>query len=529
YFLKAIKFENNKENKLALNHKIAEIYIADNDLYNARVQNDLAYSNTKNKKLKSESYKTAATISQALFEFEEAFEFYQKHLELEQEFRVQENLEKQKSLELQTKLERSEKEIRLEKAAEEIKQNKIKAEKERLTFENQKIKLEKEKIELERETKEKEIEILAQEQKAKQAQILAQEAELKAKELESESQKQQLALATQKLEAERNTRELEEAQRQQELQELELKAAQDRELLKQQELEASQEAQQAQKVIYEQQKWVSKIIRITASVGGLVSLFIIGLVLWFLRTSKRKNRKLAQQNDEIEKQRAELETNRDLIAQEQEKSENLLLNILPAPIASELKEKGYATPKEYKKVTVLFTDFGGFTRISAKMDADELISELNTCFKTFDDIVSKYDIQPIKTIGDSYMCAGGVPIEGSVSPENMVRAALEILDFMTTRQAEKQAQNIEYWDTRIGLHTGSIIAGVVGKKKFAYDIWGDAVNTASRMESGAALNSINISEATYELVKTHFQCSYRGEFPVKNKGIMKMYQVDSVS
>jgi len=253
------------------------------------------------------------------------------------------------------------------------------------------------------------------------------------------------------------------------------------------------------------------------------------LVLWFLSISRRNNKKLAQQNDEIEKQRAELETNRDLIAKEQEKSENLLLNILPAPIASELKEKGYATPKEYKEVTVLFTDFGGFTRISAKMDADELISELNTCFKTFDDIIGKYGIQPIKTIGDSYMCAGGVPIEGSVSPEDMVRAALEILDFMNVRRIGKQAQNIEYWDTRIGLHTGSIIAGVVGKKKFAYDIWGDAVNTASRMESGAKLNSVNISEATYERIKNTFQCSFRGEFSVKNKGIMKMYQVDFVS
>lgn len=526
YLIKAIKYSSGAENEYQLNHTLSKIYLENKDLYNASTQNNLVHENTKNKKLLSQSYKTAADIEQGLYNFEEAFEFYQKHLKLEQQFSIDNNLEKQRLLELKTKLERSEKEIRLELAAQEIEENRIRSEKERLTFEKKKIELENEKIKLEKEKKEKELALLSQEQKAKEAQILTQQAELKTKELESETQRQQLALTKQRLQTEMNTRELEEAQRQQELQQLELKASQDREQRKQLELETSRKEQETQAALLEKEQTLTKVIRTGAFITGAVSLFIIGLVLWFLNLSRRKNKKLAQQNDEIEQQRAQLEKNRDLIAIEQEKSENLLLNILPGAIAQELKEKGFATPKEYELVTVLFTDFGGFTQVSAQMNPDDLIEELNTCFVAFDNIIEKYGIQPIKTIGDSYMCAGGVPIEGSISPSRMIDAALEINQFMNNRLKEKQKAGIPYWDTRIGLHSGPVIAGVVGKKKFAYDIWGDAVNTASRMESGAEPNTVNISEATYELVKDDFKCTYRGEFKVKNKGIMKMFRVE---
>lgn len=525
YLLKAIKYASNSENQYQLNHTLSKIYLDNKDLYNASFQNNIVHENTKNKKLLSQSYKTGASIEKGLYDFEGALDYYQKHLELEQQFSLENNLENERLLEIKTKLERSEKETRLEMAAQEIEENKIRAEKDRLTLENDKIQLENDKIRLEKETRDKEIALLSQEQKAKEAQILAQEAKLKTKELESETQRQQLALTEQQLQTEMNARELEEAQRQQELQQLELKASQDRETLKQKELEASKMEQEAQAKLLEQEQTLSKVIRTGAFITGAVSLLIIGLVLWFLRLSKRKNNKLARQNNEIEQQRAELEKSRDLIVLEQEKSERLLLNILPEAIAQELKEKGFATPKEYELVTVLFTDFGGFTKVSAQMNPDDLIEELNTCFVAFDNIIEKYGIQPIKTIGDSYMCAGGVPLKNSINPSQMIRAALEINQFMSQRLAEKQAQNIPYWDTRIGLHSGPVIAGVVGKKKFAYDIWGDAVNTASRMESSAEPNTVNISQATYEMVKNDFKCTYRGEFQVKNKGIMKMYQV----
>ncbi len=522
YLKDAQKITSNKKEKIKLNHRIAETYFKLNDLYNASHYNDLVKGEASNNNyisLLSQSYKTRADIQQQLFNFEEAFDAYEKHLQLEKQLSLNQDKEKQRLLELKNKLERSEKEIKLELAAREIEENRIKAEREKLEFENEKIKLEKEALRLNAEKKEKELALLVQEQKAK-------EAELKTKELESEAQQQQLALVSQRLKAEQKARELEESQRQQQLQQLELEAATEREERKQQELEAAKKEKEAQSQLLEREKEISNITRWGARIGGAVALLIIGLILFFLRISRRNNKRLEAQNIEIEQQRSELEKSNTIIHTEREKSEKLLLNILPAAIAEELKEKGFATPQKYDSVTVLFTDFGGFTRISSSMNADVLIEELNTCFTAFDSIIEKYNMEPIKTIGDSYMCAGGVPIVNSVNPSDVVRAALEMSDFMQKRLAEKQSQNIPYWDTRIGIHTGPVIAGVVGRKKFAYDIWGDAVNTASRMESMAELNTVNISEATYELVKNDFSCVYRGEFDVKHKGIMKMYRVE---
>ncbi len=525
WLIKAAEIKQSNEAQNAINHTISEIYLRTGDIYNAQGYNQQVYLNTNDEKLKSKSLKTAADIEEKLFNFEGAFDFYKQHLEIEQNFRLIENLERQKLLELQTKLERSEKEFRLELAERESEEILLKAEQDRLLAERKQLELENE---AERQKREREREEERLENEKRQAELLASEAELKAANLESEAQQQQLALATQKLETERRARELEEAQRAQEMQRLELKAAQDSERLKQQELEASQKEQESQALVLDQQRKISDLNRRIAIIGGIVAALIIGSVFWFLMVSRRKNKQLSRQNDEIENQRLQLQKNRDLIASEQEKSENLLLNILPAPIAAELKEKGYATPKTYQNVTVMFTDFAGFTRVSLAMDADELINELNTCFKAFDEIIERYGIQPIKTIGDSYMCAGGVPLEGSVSPSNMVAAALEIMEYMMKRQALKQEEGKDYWRTRIGIHTGAVVAGVVGKKKFAYDIWGDAVNTASRMESAAELDTVNISQTTFEKINSDYDCTFRGEFEIKNRGTMKMYRVNGI-
>jgi class 3 adenylate cyclase/Tfp pilus assembly protein PilF len=215
-----------------------------------------------------------------------------------------------------------------------------------------------------------------------------------------------------------------------------------------------------------------------------------------------------------------------IIEKEKERSDELLLNILPHETAEELKLNGKATPKYYKNVSVLFTDFQGFTGIAEKLSPQELVEELNECFSAFDQIITKYGLEKIKTIGDSYMCASGIPTPIENNAFLMVKAALEIRDYMLTHHAKRLSEGHETWDLRIGVHTGPVIAGVVGKNKFAYDIWGDTVNTASRMETSGVSGEVNISGATYEQVKDHFICKHRGKIMAKNKGEVDMYLVE---
>jgi class 3 adenylate cyclase/Tfp pilus assembly protein PilF len=215
-----------------------------------------------------------------------------------------------------------------------------------------------------------------------------------------------------------------------------------------------------------------------------------------------------------------------IIAEEKERSEKLLLNILPYETAEELKAKGSATPKHYDMVSVLFTDFKGFTRIAEKLSPQELVEELNQCFIAFDKIIDKYGLEKIKTIGDAYMCAGGIPAINKNNPVDIVKAGLEIREFMDDLKRERETQGKDYWELRIGIHTGPVVAGVVGKNKFAYDIWGDAVNTASRMESSGIPGQVNISGDTYEYIQEHFHCNHRGKVEAKNKGEIDMYIVE---
>lgn len=211
---------------------------------------------------------------------------------------------------------------------------------------------------------------------------------------------------------------------------------------------------------------------------------------------------------------------------EKKKSDNLLLNILPVQTANELKETGKAVPRYYDQATVLFTDFKNFTSHVEKLTPEEVILILGECFLAFDEICEKYNLEKIKTIGDSYMAAGGLPLPNKTNPSDAIRTALEIQKWMNTWQPEKISPRIdEKWEIRIGIHTGPIVAGVVGKKKFAYDIWGDAVNIASRMETAAQPGEVTISKATYHLVKDQFDCEYKGTAHAKNKGEIELYWV----
>lgn len=218
---------------------------------------------------------------------------------------------------------------------------------------------------------------------------------------------------------------------------------------------------------------------------------------------------------------------RDIISKERDRSENLLLNILPEEIAAELKEKGRADARDFDLVSILFTDFKGFTSASEKLSAQDLVAEINTCFKAFDDIISKFGIEKIKTIGDAYMAAGGLPVPDNESVKNTVLAALEMQAYILDRKQKLDDEGLPSFEMRAGVHTGPVVAGIVGVKKFQYDIWGDTVNTASRMESSGEVGQVNISQATYEILKDEPDLSFeqRGKIQAKGKGEIEMYFV----
>lgn len=217
---------------------------------------------------------------------------------------------------------------------------------------------------------------------------------------------------------------------------------------------------------------------------------------------------------------------RNRIRREKNRSDELLLNILPRETAEELKTTGIAKAKEFPQVTVMFTDFRNFTAMSEHMGAQELVNEINFCYSAFDKIISAYPIEKIKTIGDSYMCAGGLPAANTTNAKDIVSAALEIRDFMLREKEKRAADGKSFFEIRIGCHTGPVVAGIVGIKKFAYDIWGDTVNIASRMESGGMPGKVNVSSVTCALVQNDFQCTHRGKIQVKSLGEVDMYFVE---
>lgn len=258
--------------------------------------------------------------------------------------------------------------------------------------------------------------------------------------------------------------------------------------------------------------------------AAAVLLLLFGIYTVRVRSLRKQKRVLEVQ---VKERTAEVVAQAEVISLEKSRSEALLLNILPESIAEELKTNEKAETRHFDSVSVLFTDFVGFTQIAERLSPEALVQELDLFFRGFDGIVGRLELEKIKTIGDAYMCAGGLPDPKPNHAVLMVEAGLEMLELVRQTNVVRQRENRPTWDIRIGIHSGPVVAGVVGNKKFAYDIWGDAVNTASRMESSGEVNHLNISQSTYELVKNAFTCTFRGKVHAKNKGEIEMYRVES--
>jgi class 3 adenylate cyclase len=337
-----------------------------------------------------------------------------------------------------------------------------------------------------------------------------QELELKEKKLalsQQNEQLQRLAYLKEKAEKQDKQKQLSLSEKESQLKEVQLQVMGKQKALKESELYLSQV------------ELKSKAFQRNIFIGGFLFFILIAFFMYFgFKNQKKLNSQLAMLNEKVSIKNEQLTTVNLQVQKEKKKSDDLLLNILPEEIADELKNKGEIEAKLYNHVSVIFTDFVGFTNISEKLSPTELVAEIHRNFTAFDAIIEKYNIEKIKTIGDAYLAVCGLPNESPDHAEKIVRAAIDIRDYVS--------KNGGRFQIRIGVNSGPVVAGIVGVKKYAYDIWGDTVNTAARMEQKSEPGKINISGATYDLVKGHFNCEHRGKIAAKNKGEIDMYFVN---
>jgi adenylate cyclase len=479
-----------------LEHLIARTYLSMGDTYNALSHNETAIKLAKlqgQQAILAQTYRTEAELFSSLFDFEKALDFFQKYLNLQDQLRLAEINRQQRLEQQQFFLQTSEKEYQLL-----LEQQKV----QNLAFDQ--LNLENEKIELANRALASDKQRVEADALALLRQNEAQSAEFRAKALEALKIQAELTAKTQTLNSEKKDRQLAEFRTQEQVQRLEIERAKAEQTARNNENQRLRESANFQT---EKQKSFKQFVYGIGAAGAIIgALLLIGFFI-----ARRANRQLARQKAEIEHERHE--------------SDRLLHAILPEEVATELKIHGTATPRFFEEVTILFTDFVNFTHLTEKMRADELLSELNACFFAFDEITERHGLEKIKTIGDSYMAAGGVPVENQTHPIDAVNVAIEMLDFLKKYNENRPPNRV--WQMRIGIHTGSVVAGVVGKNKFAWDIWGDAVNTAARLEQSGQADRVNISGSTYARVQHAFRCTPRGSIAAKNKGEILMYFVET--
>lgn len=477
----------------------AMVYYTQDDQFNAQqniIQAIKVAKSNKHPKVLSRAYEIESFIYQDLYEFELGLGSYKKHLSIRDSLLTEERSLENKLLFDQYKVEQIEKQLRLIWAQTEM-----------------------DIVNLAREKAEKEAERERFKVKQREDQLLI--SALENKELQALRELEALLLKEERLKVENKEKELELIQRDNELKELALEK--ERLVVSENEKEIRLLAQKGeldkQRYLNEQQKFESKMQLVIGALLFLI-LIVIGVLIAYRQLRKRKKR--------IEAQAIIIAESKLEIEKEKEVSEGLLLNILPHAVAIELKDKGSSKPKLYKEVSVGFTDFQGFTMISEKLTPEELVHKLDEIFYGFDLIIERHGLQRIKTIGDAYMFASGLPEVMEDHAEKIVHAAIEMRDYINTHNRELVASQ-PAWNIRIGIHTGPVVAGVIGIKKFAYDIWGDTVNTAARMESSGQIAKVNISDTTYQIVKDKFKTEHRGKIAAKNKGEVDMYFVDTKS
>ncbi|MCC6281937.1 MAG: hypothetical protein IT262_15140 [Saprospiraceae bacterium] len=501
YLLKAqaiLAARNDKAALANLEHLMATVYFSSNDLYNAISHNNEAIRfarETKQFTVLSNAYKTAADLYHDLYDFEKAFEFYREYLNIIDSVRLEEQSRLQRLNQQRTLLAAAEGQIKFLITRQNIKDLELSQER----FERERLELLNKNLELETRRSEDEVLLLQKQKEVDQAQLREQT-------LQALRARQELRLAAQNFDAEKQQRVIA-ALRQQE----KIDSAQG--LAREREVELLRRDKDIAKLELDKQ---ANFQRFAYGLGSLL-LVILGLLGAGWLFSRRASRRLKGQNRKIQAQNKEIE-------EERRKSDVLLRNILPDEVAEELKTRGYATPHNYESATVLFTDFVNFTSLSTKLTPKELIDELDTCFLAFDEICERHGLEKIKTIGDAYMCAGGLPIPNETHAGDAVRAALDMCAWLEKRNADNANAVFRYM--RVGIHTGPVVAGVIGKNKFAYDIWGDAVNLAARLEELGEPNRVNISAETAKAVKGSFEIIHRGEKEVHNKGLVNMYFVE---